>query len=311
MIEPNFSESQLQQLINTEITMRLFSYKNQIYNPIIINLIEEFDLGWDTAFYFPWLLKSPNIKHRGCNFFIQYKLSKLIERCKGDYKQWGCSYLRFQIPYPTKNKETKEYFDDYHQFDCLKDLATKGYYVYYATNHVVYERDLFEMSKKQELLDKIPFLDVSNINGHHKKVSFTQNSSYFLLHSEPKKIDNTKWGQIMGNIKQEQDKGTSLSDDVEFLEKFILNFEKILHVPKNTGFDKDMEKIRFTNIPEFNKLIIKAIIVSKYLKQYLNIIWYKSWAEGEDTSEDTTKSLGDTSRSYTNPTMERIKHIIL
>ena len=77
MTNPNFSESQLQQLVNTEITMHLFSKEGKIYIPNIVSLIQENRLGWDTAFYFPWLTPPPNPNHRGYNFFIQYKLSKL------------------------------------------------------------------------------------------------------------------------------------------------------------------------------------------------------------------------------------------
>lgn len=283
MIKPNFSESQLQQLINIEITMRLFSDKKYIYNPTVISLMEEFHLGWDTAFYFPWLLIPPNPKHRGCNFFIQYKLSKLMERCKGDYKHWRSSYLRFQIPYSTRNKVTKQYFDDYNQFDCLKKLASERYYVYYATNHVVSESELFQIAQSQNLLDNTPFLDVSNINGYHKNVSFTQESSYFLLHSEPKKIDNILWEQIYNKI--EQNKGTSLSDDVKFLKELIIGFEKRIDISQNKSFHEDINRI-IENLPELNKVIIEAIVVSKYLKQYLNIYWYR-WINTSPLDYDT------------------------
>jgi hypothetical protein len=117
METPNFSESQLQQLVNTEITMNLFSKEGKIYIPNIVNLIQENSLGWDTAFYFLWLTAPPNPIHRGCNFFIQYKLSNLIEghRAK-EWIYWRKPYLRFKIPYPTKDKITKISIDDYNQF---------------------------------------------------------------------------------------------------------------------------------------------------------------------------------------------------
>lgn len=102
MLRPNFSESQLQQLINTEIVMFLYANRGSTYLPIIVSLLEEFFLGWDTGFYFPWLGPPPHPDHRGCNFFIQYKLSELIEGPRGrEYSLWHCPYLRFHISYYT------------------------------------------------------------------------------------------------------------------------------------------------------------------------------------------------------------------
>ncbi|GAH43984.1 unnamed protein product, partial [marine sediment metagenome] len=175
MIKPNFSECQLQQLVNIEIVMRIYSLNKNIYIPIIINPLEEHKLGWDTAFYFPWLFLPQHQTHRGCNFFIQYKLSKIIEGHRG--KEWICwrkPYLIFQIPYPTKDGNNKHYYDNYNQFDNLKELSNKGYYVYYATNHIVYDYELFSIAKDQRLVEEIPLLDVSMIKNRHKNVTFTR-----------------------------------------------------------------------------------------------------------------------------------------
>lgn len=103
MLEPNFSESQFQQIVNTEIVMQLFAQKKIRFHPIVLSLREEFLHGWDSGFYFPWLPIPPHTDENGCNFFIQYKLSKQIEGNKGrEYNIWHAPYLRFHIPYSTK-----------------------------------------------------------------------------------------------------------------------------------------------------------------------------------------------------------------
>jgi hypothetical protein len=247
-----------------------------MYNPIVINLIEEHNLGWDTAFYFPWLLMPPHPNHRGCNFFIQYKLSKLIEGPSGgEYSLWKCPYLRFQIPYFTRYPPAGQYLYDYNQFDNLKELANQGYFVYYATNHVVYDDELFQITASQHLLDEIPFLDVSMMYDHHRKVTFTQNSSYFYLHSETRQIDITNWKQIYSVIKKSE--GTSLSNDIKFMTEFIPKLEKTMNIPKKGGYQEDLMKIR--DIPKPDKIFGEAIVVLKYLKKYLNVYWYKLWSE--------------------------------
>ena len=181
---PNFSESQLQQFVNTEITMQLYLHKKILINPTIVSLVKEYKLWWDTAFNFPWLLVPKNPDHKGCNFFIQYKLSELIEGHRGkEWSYWNMPYLRFQIPYSTKDNNNLS-FDDYHQFDCLKDLANQDYYVFYATNHVVKDNELFNIAATQHLLDEIPFLDVSKISGRHKKANlgyFRRNVSIIAM----------------------------------------------------------------------------------------------------------------------------------
>ena len=205
MIKPNFSESQLQQLVNTEITMFCYSRFRPMecwwFHPIIIDLIEEDELGWDSAFYFPWLLIRPD--NSGVNFFIQYKLSKLIEGRRGrEWKHWNSSYLRFQIPYTIKDKLTKKYSDDFSQFNALKKLANKGYPVFYATNHTVERYELFHLASSQRLLSEVPFLDVSSVNRLHKKVTFTETSSHFLLHSDIGKTIKMKLKDIVSKLKE-------------------------------------------------------------------------------------------------------------
>ncbi|TRZ87065.1 MAG: hypothetical protein D4R88_09910 [Methanosarcinales archaeon] len=276
MIKPNFSESQLQQLVNTEITMQLYFHKKIFINPTIVNLIQEYKLGWDTAFYFPWLLVPPNPNHKGCNFFIQYKLSRLIEGHRGkEWGYWNSPYFRFQIPYSTKDINNRS-FDDYHQFECLKDLANQGYNVFYATNHVVYNDELFDIAANQQLLDEIPFLDVSKISGRHKKVTFDQHYSHFVLHSEPIEIQINRWSSILNTIKESNK--TTIFNDLEFLKNLLLEFENNVMKINEGGFSSEIRRIE--NIEDNNiKIVIKALIISKYLMRYLDIYWLNYYSD--------------------------------
>ncbi len=274
MIRPNFSESQLQQLVNTEIVMLLYSIRGRRYLPIVVSLREEFFWGWDTGFYFPWLGPLPHPDHRGCNFSIQYKLSELVEGHRGrEYALWNRPYLRFHISYNTKDQATGKYIYDRTQFYNLKNLADQGYFVYYSANHIVRNQELLQLATSNILLNEIPFLDVSMISNNHDKVTFTRESSYFFLHSKPKKITVTKWEQIYSIAKEKE--GTRLSEDTKLLGDFILKLEKKLDVPEKSGFSADMEKI--SDLHRDIRVISKAVIVARYFKKYLDLHWYKLW----------------------------------
>ena len=274
MIEPNFSESQLQQVINTEITMFCFSsfFPNRCwwFNPIIRNLIEEGELGWDTAFYFPWLSISPN--KSGANFFIQYKLSKLIEGRRGnEWENWNNSYLRFQIPYTVKDKTTNRYSDDYSQFNALKKLANKGYTVIYATNHILERQKLFDLAINKKLISQIPCLDISAFNQLHKKVTFTETSNHFCLHSELDKTKKTNLKEITSNIREKKE---ILTEDIRILKEFLIEIEKGLHIESENSFEEKMK--RFEKYDEmYPKTFLEAGLISRYLKVYLDCYWYR------------------------------------
>jgi hypothetical protein len=273
MIKPNFSESQLQQLVNTEITMACYANfrpkRHWWFHPIIFNLIEEGDLGWDTAYYFPWLLNPPDSS--GANFFIQYKLSKLIEgnRAK-EWQYWGKEYLRFQIPYTTKDNSTRKYIDDFSQFNALKNLANRSYQVFYATNHIIEKRQLFQLASSQRLLSEIPALSVSSINKKHKKVTFTDTSRHFLLHSEVDEKEKLKIKEIISKLADIEKH--RFSQDVTKLKDFLLEVEKELN-QEYRGFQEEFAKVE--NYPQEIRVQRQALIIAKYLKSYLDIYWYR------------------------------------
>src|SRR5207249_4573609 len=120
----------------------------------------------------------------GCNFFIQYKLSVLLETPGApQYHHWGEPYFRFQIPH--KTKQGSNYIDDYHQWDALKALGGAGYPVFYATNHVLSRDDLSLLAAQFRLLDEIPFVDIRPVVDHHRFGTFTRESNRFILLSDP------------------------------------------------------------------------------------------------------------------------------
>lgn len=265
-METNYSESQLQQLINTEITLRIFQDRGIVPVPILVNLVEEFSLGWDTAFYFPWLTFPPHDGHRGANFFIQYKLSDEIKSRSGKYyDEWNEAYLRFFIPHRAKSKHI-----DYHQYDKLKELANAGYSVYYATNQVMAFDELKTLASQIRLLDQTPFLNVNDIDDYHKEVTFTRTSDHFLLHSEIEKSNKTTWENI---YRKENDKFT-LRETIDFLSK-VLNREEEARKTDNNQISFSYQYSRVNNSGQDSiKIIRQSYLVSFYLKLYLNLNWY-------------------------------------
>jgi hypothetical protein len=183
MIVPNFGEGQLQQCVNTEFTFWAYRNHGVFVSPGIPTLPEEENLGWDSGFYFPWLPIVGLPDQKGCNVFLQYKLSVLIEGPGGgQYSNWNNPYFRFRIPHKTKKNNT--YIDDYHQYNALRSLSRNNSEVYYATNQVTTRDELFALSEAQILINNTPFLNVSDLMSQHVYVTFTASSSHFLLHSE-------------------------------------------------------------------------------------------------------------------------------
>lgn len=210
MRDPNFSESQLQQAVNTAFIRYVFEKHGIWLFANVPSLIDEFDLGWDSAFHFPWLPHLPHPDHEGSNFFIQYKLSgELTSAGAREWEHWKSEYFRFKIPHSTKDS-TGKFVDDYHQWDRLKDLATQNYPTFYATNSTLSKDNLRNSSKAGTLLDDIPLLDVRCVGALHKHVTFTPTSALFLLHSE--KVGSSKTSFTSAIEKLSQNRATSLGD---------------------------------------------------------------------------------------------------
>lgn len=186
MPEPNFSESQLQNAVNTAYGRAAFDLHGTWIMARIPSLFAEFDLGWDSGFYMPWVPHAPSATDKGCNFFLQYKLSSsLLTSGAKEWNDWRSAYFRFKVPHSRQDPVTGKLVDDYHQWDRLKALANRGYPVFYATNWTVDESELDAAFTAGTLLDHLPSLDVRTVHARHKHVTFTDSSASFLLHSEP------------------------------------------------------------------------------------------------------------------------------
>lgn len=203
MVEPNFSESQLQQAANTAFIRRVVEANEPWLFAHILSLPDEFLYGWDTAFYLKWLPHLPELNHAGCNFFIQYKLSNQYTSAgASEWNCWKAEFFRFKIPHNGKDG-TGNYFDDYHQWSRLKALADKKYPTYYATNAMLKKSELDAAYDAGVLLNDVPLLDVRTIKGMHKHVTFTPTSGNFKLHSELEDLPGTTFSAAVDSIREE------------------------------------------------------------------------------------------------------------
>lgn len=188
MHEPNFSESQLQQAVNTAYIRHAYEIYGEWVFANVPSLVAEYHLGWDTAFHFPWHPHPPLPDQEGCNFFIQYKLSiELTSAGAKEWEYWNAQYFRFKIPHGTISSAGRS-VNDYHQWDRLKTLADKGYPTFYATNATLRKDDLRTALEAGTLLNDVPVLDVRDMEKRHKHVTFTASSDFFLLHSEKEQL---------------------------------------------------------------------------------------------------------------------------
>lgn len=246
MREPNFSESQLQQAVNTAYIRLIYEQLGIWVFANVPSLIDEFDLGWDSAFHFPWYPHLPHPNHEGCNFFIQYKLSgELTSAGAKEWQLWNSKYFRFKIPHSTKDA-CGEFVDDYHQWDRLKDLANLNYPTFYATNATLSKDDLRNASTTGTLLNNIPLLDIRKITSLHKHVTFTPNSAYFLLHSELEESSKVSFRTAIEKFSE--NKTTSMEDSSEAL---LSTLKKLGGNDK--AWNNDILKINQTRISQASR----------------------------------------------------------
>lgn len=211
MREPNFSESQLQQAVNTAFVRRTFELNGTWTFAHVPSLLAEFDLGWDSAFHLPWLPHVPATAHEGCNFFLQFKLSgELTSRGAREWQHWGQEYFRFKIPHSTRNP-AGAFVDDYHQWERLKELADAGYPTYYATNSTLWLSALRTWYENGTLLGRVPLLDVRTVSGVHKHVTFAQGAGIFALHSEKEESEKLTLATALERALQERQMSLSTS----------------------------------------------------------------------------------------------------
>lgn len=271
MLEPNFSESQLQQAVNSAFIRLIFEECEQWAFANVPSLFDEFWLGWDSAFYFPWLPHPSLEEHEGCNFFIQYKLSyELTTGGAGQWEYWKEPYLRFKIPHKTKGPNGKHQ-DDFHQWERLKELANQNYPTYYATNSTLNKDNLKEISKNGSLLSKTPFLDVRDITQLHKYVTFKQKSDFFLLHSEIEKTSKVSSDVIFGRLRETRKNSLSESNRLLYrsLEELAVNDE---------SWRLDLRQISdsLSSESELDKVWIVRSLLSNFVRHHIgaHLYWY-------------------------------------
>lgn len=271
MREPNFSESQLQQAVNTAYIRHVFETHKVWVFANVPSLFDEFELGWDSAFYFPWYKQAPLADHEGCNFFLQYKLSfELTSAGAREWPHWNTEYFRFKIPHSTKNAAGK-FLDDYHQWDRLKDLANQNYPTYYATNTTLSKDVLRSSSKAGTLLDNIALLDIRKVANQHKHVTFIPSSKFFLLHSEVEESEKMTFASVIASL-SEQEKRPMEQSSLAILEAL-----------KNIGLDEegwnsDLAKIsqmRSVQTPRPLQAIITQSLISSFVRKHLGaqMLW--------------------------------------
>ena len=272
MSNPNFSESQLQQAVNSALIQKIHEVTGEFPFANVPSLFDEYELGWDSAFYFSWLPHLPLSDHEGCNYFIQYKLSQLLtSRGAKEWKTWEDEYYRFKIPHSKRNYSTKKFEDDYHQWEALKKLSENNYPTFYVTNSTLEKDALIKASKSGTLLDITPALDVRNIINQHKYVTFTNISSNFFMHSEIENVKKSSISQIFEYDRQ----NLSLRDANR----------KLLSELKNMGgnnelFLYELNKItekssQNTDMPSHLMPYFKHSMISNFVHKYIGakLMW--------------------------------------
>jgi hypothetical protein len=204
MLDPNFCESQLQTSANLAYADEIRQRTGGIPFPFVPSLPAEFLLGWDTAFDLDWIrhrLSGPFAhRHKGCNFFLQYKLSSLVESPgrSREWAIWGKPYFRFTIPH--RKKVGGRYRNEFHQWMRLKEIAATGVPTFYATNTMIDERELRTLFEDGKLLSRIALLGIAPIKRKHVHVSFADPFSKFSLHSTPEETKFSSFGDVVASF---------------------------------------------------------------------------------------------------------------
>lgn len=219
---PDFCESQLQELYNSEFA-RLWPHKPPGYfPPVVVSLPQEKHKGWDTGYNLPWLGKV-NPKNNFCNLFIQYKLSYICDHpMSGEYDSWNEPYFRFMIPHQIESYGGRRNKYSHHQFEALRKLSEDGFAVSYATNSTIYWEQLFDWALKEQITQMCPLLDVSDLHEQHRYVTFTKDSDYFLLHSELYKTGRMSYEIVRSKVLEA--KRSSLEEDLRILPRTLSEY---------------------------------------------------------------------------------------
>jgi hypothetical protein len=267
MREPNFSESQLQQAANTAYIRRIFEHHGSWAFAHVPSLFAEFELGWDTAFYLPWLLPLPSENDEGCNFFLQYKLSgELTSPGAKEWPQWGVEYFRFKIPHSTRDA-SGSFVDDYHQWNRLKALANKSYPTFYATNSTLSKTELQHSLQAGNLLDFVPLLDVRTVTSVHKHVTFTPSSKSFALHSEKEETKKLSFASTLNLLAE----GPQLSFETS-IKKLISTLNEMGENDKEWYRDLErMGSVTEQALPQRNQAWANHLLLASFVRKHIGV----------------------------------------
>jgi len=269
---PNFSESQLQAMVNLELSLIAAGGNPALvwkYFPRLPSTVQEALLGWDSAFFFPWVPLPPHPHQLGCNFFIQYKLAERIASPRGrEYRSWKAPYLRFRIPYDSKD-DHGTYFIDYSQFDLVKDISEGGYPTYYVTNPVTDYGNLSALADSQNLRSEAPFFSVGEIPGHHEILSFTRTSTHGLLHSEPKRLASQRADEVLSRVRETSRQRPG--DLVPRLSRMVMAARERVRFKELPDLEQELQQL--SEVPENLRLLASALVTRQYLRKYWDVQW--------------------------------------
>jgi hypothetical protein len=265
MREPNFSESQLQQAANSAFIRRVFELCGCWNFALVPSLFAEFNLGWDTAFHLPWLQHMPSANDEGCNFFLQYKLSgELTSQGAKEWSHWGAEYFRFKIPHSTRDA-SGSFVDDYHQWDCLKALASMDYPTFYATNSTLSKAVLQSALQAGTLLDHVPLLDVRTIAGVHKHVTFTPASKNFALHSEKEEAKKLSFASTLSVLAEGEQSSLRVSADK--LQRILTEMEG-----NDDEWNRDLARSSLEQkLPQLVQPWVKHAFLASFVRKHMGV----------------------------------------
>ena len=285
MEEPNFSEGQLQQLTNTEIFNLVSAPSSHGRSsatryasgdvfasrgagpppmgiPILITPWLESLLGWDTAFWFPWLgVPHTDPDQMGCNFFIQYKLSDRHEsRYAKGWKHWQQPFLRFHLGYRRRQRW------DYSQRNALERLSSSGFRVVYVTNHVLDSTDLFNLATADRLCTELPVLRVVPGLTRHGYVTFVPTGANFILHSKKEPVEVTHLKPLINSLEP-----STLTEDFPKLVKVIKSFEEEAGIREN-GYTAALQRLPEVRAEDKG---VQAMLLGIFLRRYFDVFWWR------------------------------------
>lgn len=271
MIEPGFSESQLQQAANISFSMKIGRRHGRPPYFYVPSLLAEFNLGWDTGFFLPWFPYAPRESDHGCNFFVQYKLSVVLTSSGAkEWSHWGEEYFRFKIPHSRRNS-TGTFVDDYHQWHRLKALADLSFPTFYATNALCDKDEFMREFEAGNVLDHVPLLDVRGVANEHKYVTFTANSGAFALHSELEESNRRSFSDVLRSLPDEEEQ-TTIAQAITRVERAVIEIGA-----KDEAWTRDLERLREdlnTPMPQELKPWIKFSLLAAFLRKHIGVAMY-------------------------------------